>query len=283
VTTVAPLNPVTAVTKHQELAALEAFDKICRDMLRDAVVIIPALNEEESIGHVLRDLTEVLPETSFIVVDGNSTDRTTEVAKVLGAEVVLQQGKGKGAALREALALDLKADNIIIMDADRSMRPQEIPRMVGALASGADIVKGSRFLPGGSSEDLSLMRRFGARMFVWLVNLMWSADYSDLCYGFLAFKAEAAKRLCPHLRSSNFEIETEICIKAAKLGLTVAEVPSKELKRHYGRSRLFLLRDGFLILKTILREFLVGHRSVARKEGIECVGTTQEMKPLPVA
>jgi glycosyltransferase involved in cell wall biosynthesis len=233
------------------------------DLLTDTVVVIPALNEEESIGHLLRDLMKIMPETSFIVVDGNSADRTIEVVKGLGVEVMMQDGKGKGAALRQALALDLEASNVIIMDADRSMRPQEIPALIGALASGADVVKGSRFLPGGSSEDLTFMRRFGARLFVHLVNLIWSTDYSDLCYGFLAFKAEAVEKISPHLTSSNFEIETEIFIKAAKLGLKVAEIPSIELKRHYGQSRLSLLRDGFLILKTIVKECLVGHRSVS--------------------
>jgi len=241
------------------------------NLLRDTVVVIPALNEQESIGHVLRDLKEVMPETSFIVVDGNSADETIEVAKRLGAEVLLQDGKGKGDALRQVLALDLKAGNIVIMDADRSMRAQEIPALVRALASGADVVKGSRFLPGGSSDDLTFMRRFGARLFVHLVNLIWSTDYSDLCYGFLAFKTKAIRRLHPHLKSSNFEIETEILIKAAKLGLTVAELPSKELRRHNGQSHLSLLRDGFLIFKTIVKECLVGHRSVSTPSPLHVV------------
>lgn len=277
----------TTVIQDHELAFLDRVDEIWRSMLRDTVVIIPAMNEEESIGHVLRDLKRVMPETRFLVVDGNSTDRTREVANLLGAEVISQDVcsekencnsgkscllvKGKGAALRQALTLDLNVGNVIIMDADRSMRPQEIPMLLTALASGADFVKGSRFLPDGSSEDLSLVRRFGARMFVSLVNLFWSTDYSDLCYGFLALKTKALKRLSLHLRSQNFEIETEICIKAAKLSLKVAEVPSKELKRHDGRSHLYLVRDGFLILKTIMRELLVGHRSLTKGDPVDCI------------
>jgi glycosyltransferase involved in cell wall biosynthesis len=267
----AELNPVTQVatsTVTDNRGILEPLGVITQGLLRDSVVVIPALNEEESLGHLLRDLKVVLPETKFLVVDGNSTDRTREVAELLGTDVILQIGKGKGAALRQALALDLKVGNVIIMDADRSMSPHEIPALVDALRSGADMVKGSRFLPGGSSEDLSLLRRFGAHLFVGLVNWIWSRHYSDLCYGFLALKADAVRRLHPYLTTTNFEIETEMCIKAAKLGLTVAEVPSKELMRFYGRSHLFLVRDGFLILKTILREWFVGQRSVTSNEAI---------------
>jgi glycosyltransferase involved in cell wall biosynthesis len=233
----------------------------------EIAIVIPALNEEASISGTLVHLAHILPNSSLVVVDGNSSDRTAQIARELGAKVMLQDGRGKGVALRQAFeSSSLHADYIVIMDADRSMRPEEVPQFVKTLEDGADLVKGSRFMPGGHSDDIGLVRRIGNRLFVWLVNRVWSTKYTDLCYGFLAFRAGAIEKLCPHLRSSGFEIETEICIKAAKLGLRVAEVPSTELRRHSGMSHLSAFRDGFRILTTIAKESLEGDIGILRDD-----------------
>ena len=219
-------------------------------------VIIPTLNEERNIAEVICTLDQLGYE-HIMIVDGNSTDRTAKVAEELGVKVIIQNGRGKGAALRQAFNHhDLDGDMIVIMDADRSMNPREVPLFAEALNSGADLVKGSRFLPFAYSEDMNLTRRIGNRFFVLLVNLFWSANYTDLCYGFAAFRRDALKRLYPHLKSKSFEIETEIFIKAKKLGLKVVEVPSIELRRRHGKSNLSTLRDGVRILKTIIDEAL---------------------------
>jgi GT2 family glycosyltransferase len=118
------------------------------------------------------------------------------------------------------------------------------------------MAKGSRFLRGGGSRDLSLIRKIGNHLFVTLVNLVWSGRYTDLCYGFLAFRREALERLKPYLKSEHFQIETEMCIRARKLGLKVVEVPSVELKRSHGESKLSGMRDSLQILQVILREFI---------------------------
>jgi hypothetical protein len=152
-----------------------------------------------------------------------------------------------------------------MMDADGSMNPKEIPLLIKALDSGADLVKASRFLPYGYSEDMSLIRRIGNRFFLSLVNWFWSADYTDLCYGFAAFRKDAIEKLCPYLKSTNFEIETEVFIKAKKLGLKVVEVPSIEFRRRHGKSNLCIFRDGFRILKTIVEEFVNGSFRMKRR------------------
>jgi len=218
-------------------------------------VIIPALNEEEGIGPTIREIMNVLDSPLLLLIDGNSVDGTVKIAKDLGVEVISQNGKGKGAALRQAFEYKgLDGDLIIIIDADRSMDPKEAPMFIEALKLGADVVKGSRFLPNGYSMDMDLVRRVGNRIFVSLVNFIWSTSYTDLCYGFMAFRRESLKKLSPRLGSKDFEIEAEICIKARKLGLRVVEVPSVEFRRGYGRSRLRTFRDGFLIFLRILRE-----------------------------
>lgn len=226
----------------------------------DVTVVIPTLNEEENIVEVIQELNQIGCR-KILIIDGNSRDRTVEFAKEFGVDVILQNGRGKGDALRQAFGHDgLDGDVVVMMDADGSMNPKEILLFIETLDSGVDLVKGSRFLRYGYSEDMSLIRRIGNRFFVSLVNRFWSADYTDLCYGFAAFRKDAIKKLCPYLKSTNFEIETEVFIKAKKLGLKVVEAPSIEFRRRHGKSNLCIFRDGFRILKTIIEELVNGPR-----------------------
>jgi glycosyltransferase involved in cell wall biosynthesis len=219
-------------------------------------VIIPTLNEEENIAEVIRELHQ-MGYGNILIVDGNSSDRTVEVAKDFGVNVLVQNGRGKGTALRQVFNHEsLDGDVIVMMDADGSMSPKEIPLFIEALDSGADLVKGSRFLRYGYSEDMNLIRRIGNSFFLSLVNRLCSANYTDLCYGFAAFRKDAIKKLYPHLKSENFEIETEIFIKAKKLGLNIVEVPSIEFRRKYGKSNLSIFTAGFRILKVIIEELV---------------------------
>ncbi len=230
-------------------------------MIRDLKigVVIPARNEEHSLPVVLEALQKIGID-DVLVIDGKSTDRTIEVAKDFGANVVLQTGNGKGNAVCQVFCNGyLDVDAVVLLDADGSMRPEEIPLLVEKLASGADVAKGSRFIEGGHSEDLSLVRKCGNLLFLSLVKLFWRADYTDLCYGYAIFRKETVKKLAAILKSQNFEIETEVYIKARKLGLKVAEVPSVELKRKHGKSNLNAFTDGFRILKTIIREMYTGN------------------------
>ncbi len=219
-------------------------------------VVIPALNEEQNLPIVLEALQKIGAD-EVLVVDGKSTDKTVEVAKDFGVNVVFQSGNGKGNAVIQVFSNGyLNVDAIVLLDADGSMKPEEIPLLVKELASGSDVVKGSRFIKGGCSEDLNLLRRFGNLFFVTLVKLFWSADYTDLCYGLASFRKEAVRKLAPILKSQNFEIEAEVFIKAKKLGLNVTEIPSHEVKRRHGKSNLKSFSDGFRILQAIVREIL---------------------------
>lgn len=216
-------------------------------------VIIPTKNEVNMIEEVLQGVKEYADR--IVVVDGHSQDGTPEIAKTNGVEVFTQKGAGKGGALREAFA-NAEKDIVIIIDADGSMNPKEIPIFLDAIASGADLAKGSRFFNGGHSEDMTVVRKIGNLFFLFLVNLFWSGNYTDLCYGFKAFTRDCIKRLRPHLNSTEFDIETEICIKSKKLGIKVVEVPSVELKRVHGNSKLNTMLDGARILKRIVKEFV---------------------------
>jgi len=217
-------------------------------------VVMPTLNEAENLPHVFERFPGGLKEV--IVVDGNSTDDTVEVARRLRPDVriVQQGGKGKGDALACGFAA-ATGDVIVMIDADGSTDPAEIPRFIRALAEGADFAKGSRTLQGGGSADLTVMRRFGNWALSATVNFLYGTKYSDLCYGYNAFRRACLDYLnvdCP-----GFEVETLINIRVAKLGLRVAEVPSYEGHRIHGSSKLSPVRDGWRILKVIVRERII--------------------------
>lgn len=216
-------------------------------------VIIPARNEANTIGDIIHKL-KCIGVREIVVVDGHSSDDTQKISRSLGAKVIRQNGFGKGDALRQAFWDCLDSDIIIIMDADGSMDPKEIPLFIEAIKSGADVVKGSRFLPKGKSEDMTAFRWIGNKLLTGITNILFLTKYTDLCYGYMAFKKDALGKLNPCLKGQNFEIETEICVKAKTMGLKVVEVPSFESLRLYGASNLSALKDGVHILRTIFSE-----------------------------
>ena len=219
-------------------------------------VIIPTLNEEKNIGDVIYRLKRIGVK-EILIIDGHSKDSTVEFAGKLGAKVILQNGRGKGAALRQAFEDScISGDIIVIMDADGSMAPEELSQFIKAIETGADIAKGSRFLPSGGSEDMTPLRRVGNKILTEVLNFLFFTKYTDLCYGYIAFTNEALRKLSNYLVSKNFEIETEICIKSKTLGIHVIEIPSFERSRRYGTSNLNTLKDGFSIFKLILGEAL---------------------------
>jgi glycosyltransferase involved in cell wall biosynthesis len=189
----------------------------------------------------------------IVLVDGHSTDDTCELASRVrpGVRVIEQDGVGKGAALRTGFAA-CSGDIIVMLDADGSTDPAEIPLFVGALLAGADYAKGSRFLQGGGTWDMPLYRRFGNGVLVRLVRLCFGSRYSDLCYGYNAFWADVVERL--DLHADGFEIETLMNIRALRVGLRVVEVPSFEYQRRYGTGYLRTMPDGWRVLKTVLGE-----------------------------
>jgi glycosyltransferase involved in cell wall biosynthesis len=216
-------------------------------------VVIPAKNEAANLPYVLPRIPAWVGEV--ILVDGESTDGTVEVARRLRRDIriVRQEGRGKGAALRSGFAA-ARGDIIVMLDADGSTDPAEIPLYVGALLAGADFVKGSRFLQGGGTSDMSFHRRLGNWGLLLGVRMLFGGSYSDLCYGYNAFWRRVLPAL--HLYGDGFEIETLMNVQALRAGLKVAEVPSFEADRIHGESNLRALPDGWRVLKTILRERL---------------------------
>jgi glycosyltransferase involved in cell wall biosynthesis len=216
-------------------------------------VIIPALNEAENLPHVLPRIPSWVHEV--MLVDGHSTDDTVAVARSLrpNVRIIRQEGRGKGAALRSGFAA-ATGDIIVMLDADGSTDPAEIPAFVGALLAGADFAKGSRFLQGGGTADMPLYRKLGNWGFVLGARLLFGGSYSDICYGYNAF----CRRVLPHLEldGDGFEIETMMNVRALRAGLKIMEVPSFEAERVHGIGRLRTIPDGWRVLKTLVKERL---------------------------
>ena len=217
-------------------------------------LVIPVRNEARNVGWVLEQIANDVDE--ILLVDGNSTDVTLITARRCRPDirVVPQQGAGKGSALRTGF-LAATGDIIVMMDADGSMSPQEIRHYLHFLTNGYDFVKGSRFISGGGSLDITRIRGLGNWFLLTVFNTVYDAHLTDLCYGFCAFH----RRYLDHLQLSatGFEIEAEMTVRAMQAGLRIAEVPSLELPRRTGASNLHAIRDGIRVLRTVLRH----HRS----------------------
>ncbi|PWT75849.1 MAG: glycosyltransferase family 2 protein [Chloroflexi bacterium] len=222
-------------------------------------VVIPALNEAENLPYVLPAVANIGAEV--ILVDGHSDDETTSVARHLmpDVKIVEQLGRGKGNALRCGLA-ECTGDIIVLMDADGSTDPHEIPRFVDALLAGADIAKGSRFLDNGRTDDITRLRRFGNRMLNEVVNQLFQTPFTDLCYGYIALWRGCLDFF--DVDCDGFEVETQINLRARKANLKIVEVPSYEHLRLHGASHLNTFRDGWRVLRMIGQEWMSRYSTI---------------------
>lgn len=254
---------------RNESAALKSIIKPDRAVSRDArpflgnkrlslpiptvSVVIPTLNEAKNLPTILPQIPEWVHEV--IIVDGRSADDTVAVARSLypSVKIVMETRRGKGAALRAGFGA-ATGEIIIMLDADGSMRPEEMVHFVGALMAGADFVKGSRFVQGAGTDDMSYFRMFGNWGLTTLVRLLFGGHFTDLCYGYVGFWS----RHVPVISSlaDGFEIETVLSLRACKGNLRIVEVASFEKPRLFGESNLRTIRDGWRVLTTIFIERL---------------------------
>jgi len=211
-------------------------------------LVIPTLNEEGNMPTFLKSIPDYIDE--IIVVDGGSSDLTAQIAEQHGCQVYYDN-RGKGSALIKGVKY-CKGEYIIMIDADWSHRVEELRFLIRGLELGYDVCMGSRFIQGGGSDDMTIIRQMGNKFFVMAVNALFAMNYSDLCYGYRAFNRNAISKL--NLKCRGFGIETEISIKAAKRQLKVLEVPSFEKKRKAGEPKLRTFADGWKIIKVIAEE-----------------------------
>lgn len=220
---------------------------------RDRIgVLIPAKNEAATITDVVRGAQPHA--IDVLVVDGGSMDGTPDLARAAGARVVVDGGRGKGRAIRFALP-HLRAEVTVLMDADGSHDPEDIPKLVAPILGGrADHVSGSRLL-GGSSELHGgfdeWARLAGSSFITACINKRYGVRLSDSQNGFRAVKTELLRGL--NLRSRHTTIEQEMIVQTLRGGFRVAEVPTHEHPRRAGTSHISVWRDGPSYVLSLLR------------------------------
>jgi glycosyltransferase involved in cell wall biosynthesis len=222
-------------------------------------VLVPCLDEEATIGHVVRSFREALPAAAVYVYDNGSADRTTSVALAGGAIVRHERLKGKGNVVRRMFA-DIEADVYLLVDGDDTYDAAAAPRLVRHLWDNQlDMVNGSR------SNDREAAYRAGHQtgnlLLTGIVGWVFGARFEDMLSGYKVFSRRFVKSF-PAL-ATGFEIETELTVHALQLNMPVAELATRYKERPHGsESKLRTFRDGWRILWTIIR-FIKGERPLA--------------------
>jgi dolichol-phosphate mannosyltransferase len=215
-------------------------------------VVIPTRNEEGMIKEIIDGCRPYADE--LMVVDGHSTDKTREIAEAAGVKVILDNGKGKGAALRYAATV-VTGDIIVFIDADGSHDPRDIPKLVEPILKGeADHVSGSRLI-GGSSELHGgfdeCFRLMGSSFITACINWRFKVVLSESQNGFRAIKTDVINQL--GLEENITTIEQEMIMKTLKKGFRMAEVPTHEHKRKMGYSKISLKKVWFRYVYSLVK------------------------------
>lgn len=204
--------------------------------------VIPTYNEEKTIGTMVEESLKHV--NKVLVVDGCSVDQTHAISKKSGAEVLVVQRRGLGFAIQQAIHSE-NSDIIVILDGDGSHKPEDIPRLIEPiLKDQADLTIACR-LTGGSEELFEpnhLIRRLGTTIIQSTVNRRLGVRLTDIQNGFRAIRVPVAKAL--RLQATNFCICQEMAIRCIQKGYSVVNVPSKELSRKYGTSKLCLWKEA---------------------------------------
>lgn len=237
-----------------------------RLIMATRALILLTLNEVEGVRALGAALTALRPQVDELVaVDGGSTDGTRDALGVLGVRIVDQATPGRGAAFRAAVEAT-SGERLVFFSPDGNEDPADIPRLFDALAQGADLAIASRFLPGARNEEdgcLLPLRKWANQAFTWLANRLWNrgAYVTDTINGFRGMTRAAFARCAT--TSTGYSIEYEMTIHAMKLGLRIAELPTREADRIGGCSKAPSFRTGCVFLGCVMRELRSGARSAA--------------------
>ena len=227
----------------------------------ELVILLPAKNEEEGLGEVIdripkKAIEEMGYEPRVVVVDGNSTDSTCDIALEKGAELIHQRSSaGKGSGVREALAaiygstVDESGGLLVMMDADATYSPEDLPRFIEELQN-YEVVWGSRLRGKIEKHAMSKTNLLGNRLLSLAASVVFLKKTSDLCTGYWGFRSYAITKL--PLSADGFNLEADLFGSVVKSGNKCKEIPIDYSHRE-GQSSLKWYRDGPRILMMILR------------------------------
>ena len=231
----------------------ESFERWQLKPAKTAILLLTTMNEIDG----LRQIWDHIPAelfTRILVIDANSSDGTQEFLAQKKCQVLQQSKPGRGNAIQEAMT-QVTEDIIVIMASDGNDDPVYIRPLLAKLDEGYDLVSGSRFAQGGEtddSDDALGLRRFGNKLFTWIVNVAWRANYTDSTYGMRALTRETWEKL--NIDSTKNETEFVMSIRCAKLRLKVCQIPVVEGKRAGGEVKARSLSTGWSFLKVIMHE-----------------------------
>ena len=222
-------------------------------------VVIPVFNEELTIGDIVARTKSTMEQSKLsheiLVIDDGSVDRSAEISQASEAVVLREAHQGKGYALRLGFKR-AKGDVIVALDSDGSHQPEEIPLILRSMMENkVDFVIGSRFLNTDvNNAKIPKVNRIGNRMFNNLMQLLTGMKITDSQSGFRAIRSSTLRKM--KLNSRGYEVESEMLVKALKMGVRVAEIPISFEQRTVGKSKLDPLKDGTKILYSIIRSYL---------------------------
>lgn len=236
------------------------------------LTVIPTYNERDNLPVVIKRLRAAAPDVEILVVDDNSPDGTGDLADQLAAEdsninVLHRTVKdGLGGAYLAGFAWGIEADYdvLIEMDADCSHQPEQLPLLVEAIESGADLAIGSRYVPGGKTKNWPVHRQILSRGANLYTRMILGTKIRDITAGFRAYRKEALQRLnLDGIDSKGYIFQVDLAWRSEQAGLTIREVPITFVEREVGDSKM----DGSIIVDSMKKVTVWGLKS--RKDAVQ--------------
>jgi dolichol-phosphate hexosyltransferase len=250
-----PVRDVESIIEYTGVISLNTEREIaCKMNSKSICIILPALNEELAIASVIEEIPKSELEklgyhTDILVVDGHSSDRTSQIAREKGARVLQEPKKGKGCAIITALKYT-DADFVFMLDSDYTYPTVYIPQMLQILQK-YPVVIGSRLKGKREKGALKRINLIGNHLLTRLANILYGTRISDLCTGYWGFRREVIKSL--NLTADGFQIEAEILTQIAKKGYEIGELPILYRMRQ-GKPKLGSLKDGRKIAWFLIKQ-----------------------------
>jgi glycosyltransferase involved in cell wall biosynthesis len=217
----------------------------------ETTFLIPAFNEEKSIGKLIEDIKKLYPKSKIVVIDNNSTDNTAKIAFKKKADVIFEKRQGKAHAIQKGFK-NLDSKFLVMMDADNTYDPKDAKKLLKPLTEGdADLVLGSRLNGQIEKGAISKTNIIGNKVISFTATLLFH-PVSDLCTGYWAFNRKVVEYLLKTgIDCSGFEVEAEMFIKVSKGKFNIEEVPIN-YKNRSDEAKLNSFRDGYKIYKTLI-------------------------------
>ncbi len=235
--------------------------------MNDLSFVIPAYNEEKSIGRLIKTIKTTYPDSTINVINNNSTDNTGQIASKLGANVIFEEKQGKAHAMRTGFKYS-NSKYVVMLDADNTYDPIDAERLVEPLINDqVDLVLGSRLRGTKEKGAISTVNTIGNHVLS-LIATVFYHPISDVCTGYWAFNNKIIDYLREvGLECSGFEMEAEMFAKISKNKFRITEIPIS-YKARLDQTKLNSFSDGYKIFKTLLKHRLTRgqtQKTVAKK------------------